>query len=55
MNASCVLCVCTYGCETVGVLHECVTVYLCVCVFGCEAVSVGVSYECVSVYLCVYV
>ena len=26
------MCVCTYGCETVGVLYECVTVYLCVCV-----------------------
>ena len=28
----CIVCVCTYGCETVGVLYECVTVYLCVCV-----------------------
>lgn len=37
MNASvCIVCVCTYGCETVGVLYESVTVYLCVCVFGCE-------------------
>ena len=58
MNASvCIVCVCTYGCEAVGVLHECVTVYLCVClcVFGCETVSVGMLYEHVSVCLCVYV
>lgn len=43
---------CTYGCETVGVLYKCISVSVCECVFG--TVSIGVLHECVSVCVCTY-